>query len=147
MKTLKGSMKPVEEIIIQGDFAVMSGCMTAHDDSDSFETSETGVQLQVEVRAQNYFCCLYDNLPWIGLVDEISTEFGDFHVNFVHPHGPAKQFYWPQPSDSCWLREEDIICVLETPSLCLSSSRGRYSISRNDVRNISKMCDKWPFEN
>ncbi len=43
------------------------------------------------------------SMDWTGMVDEVSEEFGDYHVNFVHPHGPFKQFTWPVKHDACWV--------------------------------------------
>ena len=51
---------------------------------------------------------LYDGSLWIGMVDEISDEFGDYQVKFMHPHGPAKQFSWPAQEDACWVAPENI---------------------------------------
>ena len=98
--------------------------------------------VQLEIAEQNFVCCLYDGSPWIGMVDEISEEFGDFHINFMHPRGPTKQFSWPSKVDHCWVAEEDILCIINTPSLTSSSSR-KYRISDDDVARISIAYPKW----
>ena len=98
--------------------------------------------VQLEIKEQNFVCCLYDGFPWIGMVNEISEEFGDCHINFMHPHGPTKQFNWPSKADQCWVARKDILCTIDTPSLTSSSSR-KYCIYENDVARISRVCPEW----
>ena len=93
----------------------------------------------LHVQEQSFVCCLYDNVPWICMVDEISDEYGDYRINFMHPHGPARQFQWPLRKDPCWIPNDDILCCLETPSLTSSSSRN-YCINQNDIVRISRAC-------
>ena len=50
----------------------------------------------LDITEQNYMCCLYDNKPWIGLMENISDEHGDYYINFMHPDGSAKLFHWPR---------------------------------------------------
>ena len=71
----------------------------------------------IEVKKQDYVCCLYDNEAWIGLVEDISEEHGDF---FMHPHGPSKLFHWPKEEDTCWISEGEIVCVIDVPSIVSS---------------------------
>ena len=97
------------------------------------------------VRPQNFACCSYDNVPWIGLVEEVSEEFGDYKIKFMHPHGPAKTFYWPSRDDCCWIPESDLHCVISAPFLKSSSTRN-YSISHNDLARISNHCLNWPID-
>ncbi len=82
---------------------------------------------QLDKMEKNFVCCMYDGFPWIGMVEKISEEFGDFHINFMHPHGPTKQFKWPLEPDHCWVTEANILCKVDTPSLTSSSSRKYYS--------------------
>ena len=93
----------------------------------------------LHVQEQSFVCCLYDSVPWIGMVDEISDEYGDYRINFMHPHGLARQFQWPLRKDPCWIPKYDILCYLETPSLTSSSSRN-YCINQNDIVRISRAC-------
>ena len=54
----------------------------------------------LHAQEQSFVCSLYDKFPWIGKVDEISDEYEDYRINFMHPHGPARQFHWqltPKP--------------------------------------------------
>ena len=63
------------------------------------EVARSSVPL--EIREQTFVCCLYDGSPWIGMVNEVSEEFGHYHINFMHPHGPTKQVKWPSKTDQC----------------------------------------------
>ena len=90
------------------------------------------------VQEQSFVCCLYDNFPWIGMLHDISDEYGDYRINFMHPHGPARQFQWPLRKDPCWIPKDDILCCLETPSLTSSYSRN-YCINQHDIVRISRL--------
>ena len=79
----------------------------------------------------------------IGMVDEISDEFGDYHIKFMHPQGPLKQFRWPAKEDTCWVGEESILCQISAPSLTSSSSSMKYIITGTDEENIAKIYPQW----
>ena len=56
-------------------------------ESDSIEIVNEAAR-SLHVQEQSCVCCLYDNIPLIGMVDEISDEYRDYRINFMHPHGP-----------------------------------------------------------
>ena len=60
------------------------------------------------------------------MVAQVSDEFGDHNINFMHQSGHGKQFHWPTKVDTCW--SSNIVCVIEAPVLSSSSSR-KYVIS------------------
>ena len=95
----------------------------------------------IEVKKQNYVCCLYDNEAWVGLVEDVSEEHGDFFIRFMHPHGPSKLFHWPNNEDTCWISEGDILCIIDSPSL--ASSRRMYCLSKKDDARIARLWRKW----
>ena len=103
--------------------------------SDGIEIGNEAAR-SLHVQEQSFVCCLYDNFPWIGMVDEISDEYGDYRINFMHPHGPARQFHWQLRKDPCCIPKDDILCCLEIPSLTCSSSRN-YCINQIYIVNIS----------
>lgn len=107
--------------------------------SDGQEPSQAE---DLEIKEQNFVCCMYDDFPWIGMVDDISEEFGDYHINFMHPHGPAKQFTWPGKHDACWVTRAQILCKIDPPSLTSSSSRN-YIISESNTALISRVYPDW----
>jgi len=80
------------------------------DDSDTPENSET---ILPEVKVGNFVCCRYDNHPWIGIVENDSSEFGDYYwIKFMHLHGPASNFSWPDKDGHVWVIQENIYCVV-----------------------------------
>ena len=81
-------------------------------ESDGVEIGHEAAR-SLHVQEQSFVCCLYDNFPWIGMVDEISDEYGDYRINFMHPHGPARQFHWPLRKDPCWIPKDDILCSVK----------------------------------
>ena len=86
-----------------------------------------------------FVACTYDEKWWLGMVAQISYEFGDHNINFMHPSGPGKQFHWPTKIDTCW--SSNIVCVIEAPVLSSSSLR-KYIISENDYKKITEAYDK-----
>ena len=61
----------------------------------------------------SFVACTYDEKWWLGMVAQISYEFGDHNIIFMHPSGPGKQFHWPTKVDTCW--SSNIVCVIEAP--------------------------------
>ena len=110
-------------------------------DEDMTELSENH---PTEIKKQNYICCLYDNHAWIGLVEDVSEEHGDFFIKFMHPHGPSKLFFWPNTDDTRRVHEADILCIIGTPSL--ASSRRMYSLNRQDDVRIGRLWTNWVID-
>ena len=108
---------------------------------NSEDETELPEEPPIEVKSQSYVCCLYDNEAWIGLVQNVSDEHGDFFVHFMHPHGPSKLFHWPNKDDMCWIGESDIICVIDAPSL--ASSQRTYCLNKKDNDRIARQWKKW----
>ena len=63
----------------------------------------------------SFMACTYDEKWWLGMVAQISYEFEDHNINFMHPSGPGKQFHWPTKVDTCW--SSNIVCIIEAPVL------------------------------
>ena len=53
--------------------------------------------LQIDIRG-NYVACIYDITVWYGIVNDISEEFGDLLIKFMHPSGPMNKFVFHPPS-------------------------------------------------
>ena len=93
-------------------------------------------RVQIEdntLQISSFVACTYDEKWWLGMVAQISYEFRDHNINFMHPSGPGKQFHWPTNVDTCW--SSNIVRVIEASVLSSSSSR-KYNISENDYKKI-----------
>ena len=88
----------------------------------------------------SFVTCTYDKKWWLGMVAQVSDEFGDHKINFMHLSGPGKQSHLPTKVDTCW--SSNIVCVIEAPVLSSSSSR-KYIISENDYKKITKAYDMY----
>ena len=83
----------------------------------------------------DYVACRYDNLWWVGVVESINKD-DDIEVKFMHPHGPTRNFRWPEREDKCWIPTNDIICTVELPT----TATGRtYNINEKDFNFIVQM--------
>ena len=86
----------------------------------------------------NYIACMYDNLWWIGLIEDISeVENRDVGVKFFHPHGPARSFSWPSRRDYCCVPFNNVLTTVSSPN---TSSTGRvYHITDKEYDDIEKL--------
>ena len=57
---------------------------------------------------------------------------------FLHPHGPAKSFTWPNRDDCCWVPFSNIIKVVKAPA---TRSGRTYEISNEDYESIIAILD------
>ena len=83
----------------------------------------------------DYAACLYDGRWWVGCVRSVSDEHNDFEVVFMHPHGPASAFKWPQREDVCWVANEHILCKIQVP---VTKTGRSYVLSIEDLACINK---------
>ena len=88
-----------------------------------------------KLQLMQFVCCSYDGFWWIGMVEEIDSEQNDLKMNFMHPHGPAKNFYWPSREDSCWVPYDKVLNPIEAP---VTSSGRMYMIKDTDYQKIKK---------
>ena len=47
-------------------------------------------------------CTNYDEKWWLGMVAQVSDEFGDHNINCMHLSGPGIQFHLPTRVGPCW---------------------------------------------
>ena len=89
-----------------------------------------------DIPLMSYICCVHDSNWWIGLVVE-----NDIHINFLHPHGPYKYFYWPSHEDLCWVPFSHVLCKIKQPQLvfaaaAICSTSLKYVILDSDRNHI-----------
>ena len=84
----------------------------------------------------NYVACLYDKNWWIGMVMSVNDEEHDAEVKFMHPHGPARSFFWPSREDLCYVPYNHILLSIGMPS---TSSGRQYRISDKDFSKIQSV--------
>ena len=127
MNVYKYSLQAKQPMLVQTGF---------DDDSDTPENSETVLP---EVKVGNFVCCSYDNHPWIGIVENDSSEFGDYWIKFMNPHLPVSNFSWPDKDDHIWVIQENIYYVVNAPRFTSSSSR-TYSLNDKDINTTNLCC-------
>ena len=102
-----------------------------------FGHDDVHVELEMTVKPMEYVSCAYDGYWWIGIVVECDDNEKDRKIKFFHPHGPCKQFSWPQTDDVCWIPNNNIICKVNTPT---TTSGRLYSITGMELNEIEM---KW----
>ena len=101
----------------------------------------------VDIPLMSYVCCVYDFQWWIGLVIKINYHENNLQINFLHPCGPSKYFYWPSHEDICWVSVSHILCKIHQQKLALAaaaicSASLKYVILKSEQRYI-KTCYKF----
>ena len=89
-----------------------------------------------DIPLMSYICCVHDSNWWIGLVVEY-----DIRINFFHPHGPYKYFYWPLHEGLCWVPFSHVLCKIKQPQLvfaaaAIRSTSLKYVILDSDRNHI-----------
>ena len=70
-------------------------------------------------------------------------EDGDIKVNFLHPSGPSKSFYWPARQDICWVPIVDVLSKLTPPDMSTSTGR-RYKFSESQIASVHDIFENLP---
>ena len=83
-------------------------------DIDQEEDTENAIEI---LPGATFIACIYNNKWWLGLVKQVSEEYGDYSVSFIHLSGEAKQYFWRDKEDSCWVEKTSIICNLQSPAI------------------------------
>ena len=121
----------------QGEILVYNTSLQASPPTEGIIVKSISLsRVQIEdstLQISSFVASTYDEKWWLGMVAQISYEFGDHNINFMHPSGPGKLFHWPTKVDTCW--SSNIVRVIEAPVLSSSSSR-KYIISENDYKKI-----------
>ena len=78
-----------------------------------------------------FVACTYDEKWWLGMVAQVSDEFGDHNINSMHLSGPGKQFHLPTKVDTCWSLK---------PQFCLLHHYGNTSLVRMTIKNNWSTC-------
>lgn len=95
----------------------------------------------LEISPGQYVACLYDGHWWIANIISASSEpeYDDFEARFLHPHGPAKSFYWPREEDKCWVPRQHVLCTVPVPDTTGSGRRYKFS----DANVLPMIEHKW----
>lgn len=100
--------------------------------SDELDLVETKIS---NLQPGQYVACIYDNKWWIVNSCDVSLEEHDALINFMHPHGPARSFFWPSRKDSCWIPEQHIFLSLPAPTTALGRE---YNFPESAIRNVDE---------
>ena len=78
-------------------------------------------------------CAMYDNKPWIGVIEEIDVINKDFQVRFMHPCFPTMSYHWPFQEDVCWVPSTNILVKINAPTTVTGR---QYNISETENKRI-----------
>ena len=83
----------------------------------------------------SYIACVYNVKWWVGLVEEVDKDNNDIYVNFMHPFGPSKTFFWPAREGKCHVAFSSICMILSNPSTTTGRS---YNFAAKDLKDVQK---------
>jgi len=66
----------------------------------------------------------------------VNDEEHDAEVKFMHPHGPARSFFWLSREDLCYVPYTHILLSI---GMFSTSSGQQYRISEKDLKMIQSM--------
>ena len=89
----------------------------------------------VLLKTFSYIACIYGDFWWICMVSEVNMDKQDVMIEFLHPHGPQKNFKWPRNPDRCLVPVQSIICAITMP---VATTERMYKISDSEFDNIVK---------
>jgi len=58
----------------------------------------------------------------------------------MHPHGPARSFFWPASDDTCLVPACHILYTIEVP---VTTTGRQYKLNENNTEKISKEFAKY----
>lgn len=139
-QTIKGTQR-LHKYIPSG-----SGKIIVYETSDSDEGDERQVlksSISNETinfpnpKCGDYVICHYNDQDWIGFIQSFDAEFDDFRIQFLHPSGKSKYYFYPAVEDACNIAADNIIKVLSIPSLNAGTKRIQYSFPKEEVKDMS----------
>ena len=71
-----------------------------------------------DIAPGSFYSCQYENNSYLGLANFVNQ---DLNIKFLHPRGPAVQFFWPRRDDIGWIPISSVICKVQPPESCTTS--------------------------
>ena len=106
---------------------ILMSRISGHNDlteSSLIEESTNLIEMDSIMPGQ-FYKCQYENDWFFGVANFVSIENKDVNVKFMHPKGPALNFFWPTKDDTCWVPISNVLCRVNPPKISLT---GRFYI-------------------
>ena len=85
-----------------------------------------------------YVTAIYDGHWWLASVTNVSTAEEEVHLNFLHPHGPSRSYFFPQRCDTLHVHISDVLTHVEP-----TTETGRtYKISTEETRKVEEIMQR-----
>jgi hypothetical protein len=88
--------------------------------------------IDLDIKIGDYVVASYDNILWIGKVEDYDENYDDYLLNFLYPSGINIIYKYPERSDKCRILKEHIVKILTPPRL-ISGSRLKYSFDHQEL--------------
>ena len=95
-----------------------------------------------DIAPVSFYDCQYENDWYLSIANFVSMENQDLNIKFLHPKGPAVQFFWPSRDEICWIPISNVICKVQPPE---SSTTCRfYEFHSGDISHIKSLINLKP---
>lgn len=89
-------------------------------------------------KLSGYVTVKYDCDWYLGCITEASQENGEASINFLHPHGPAHSFVFPQTPDQLVVDISDILLSVQPVTI----TGHTYMLSKKEMVQSTKALSK-----
>ncbi|CAF4238702.1 unnamed protein product, partial [Rotaria magnacalcarata] len=100
------------------------------DDIAKSNESKTG-----KYQTGQYVACIYDLMFWVGIIEEVSTEFEDYRIRFLSQTDSKPNIYlFPTEEDQCWVIKKNMLCAFSTPEI-IPGQRIKYLFASKEIKH------------
>ncbi|KAG0716220.1 hypothetical protein GWK47_010226 [Chionoecetes opilio] len=110
--------------------------------SVSVKKNVKGEELEVcedkELVVGMFVACIYMEELWFAMIEEMSEEFGDALMIFLHPKGKSGSHAFVQSkADKCWVTHENVLRIMTNPNL-QGARKIRYCFKLNEMEEAEQ---------
>ena len=95
--------------------------------------SFNGLKIE-DIASGSFHACQYENDWYLDIANFALIKNQDLNIKFMHPKGPAVQFFWPSRNDICWIPISNVICKVQTPEFS-TTDRSFHSDDISHIKN------------
>ena len=77
------------------------------------------------------------------MVTGVHFEHDDVTVNFMHPHGPASGFRWPQHDDRCRVCVKNVLFKMTHPPVPITNTGRLHTFQSTDLEQVEAALSIW----
>src|SRR6218665_1732979 len=88
---------------------------------------------------KGYITAKYDDHWWLGCVMQTFAGQNEVEINFLHPHGPARSFHYPRPTDLLTISCVDVLTAGLQPK---TSTVRAYTLNAHEMNAATEALER-----